>query len=684
MFKNSGAKRQFQIADIKLDPETNQVWQGDEEISLPKLSYQLLKVLVENAPTVLAQDELIRQVWPHMVVGDETLKQRIRLLRKAIGDNAQSPKYIGVVRGLGYRIIPEVKICLTPRSTPIVYDLASSDRPPNIISSTTNKLWRNIAFSLIIFIVVLSSALLTLNQQINSQAQHRSIQNLAVLPFVNITQNKEDDYLASGMTDELITVMSEIDSLRISPLNSVNTYKNSGRSVRKVAQDLNVGAILDGAIYRQNNLIHFSFKLIDTNTSTQLWQAEYDFESDDIIAIQRKVITQVASHLKAKLNKPAILDSLSLTQPTQVVQAYHYYLRGKNYYARYRRQDNLTAVALFQESLQLDPDFGLAYAGLADAYSQGFFQFAASENWRELSLKAALKATSLAPEKADSHKALGLAYYLNGSITQGIESNLRAIKLSPRHPQAATNLAYLYFQKGQLDNALRWNIRAQELAPNYATVYAHMGLTLENQKRYLEAEKSFLKALQLQPDYAFAIGLYTKYLSSQAQLPLARKLIQDAIKKSPSEISLLTLAGEIELIHGNFIQAASYYQQAIEQQPSLKNLELELLNNITLAGIGKHHSALKNNIIQWQNTRMINNEKPRDYYLLALAYAVLNQHDKSAEMLTESISKGWMNINQLNQCQLLEKTLTYKNVKTSIAEVNQKLNQMSNHMNTKL
>ncbi|TQV86659.1 winged helix-turn-helix domain-containing protein [Aliikangiella coralliicola] len=719
MFKTSATKRQFQIEDIKLDPETGQVWRGTEEISLPKLSFQLLRVLVENSPNVLEQEELIGEVWPDMVVGDETLKQRVRLLRKALGDNAQSPKYIGVVRGRGYRLLPEVKILLINQTTPIEYDLASSDRVPNLFTSNTQKLWQNISLALSAFIALLLISLFILSNQLSQKSKSHSLQHLAILPFVNITQNPEDNYLASGMTTELIQVMSEIETLKVSSQQAVQPYARTERSISKIATQLDVGSILDGSLYRQNNLLHLKFKLINTNTSDLLWQAEYDFESDDILAIQRKVISQITSRLKAKLNKSQVLDSLSLTQPTQVVKAYDLYLRGRDYYSRYRQTDNQTAINLYQQSLKLDPTFALAYAGLADAYSQGVYQFGAGESWRKLALESARQSVTLGEERAESHKALGLAYYLNGQLKQAIQSNLRAIKLSPRHAQAATNLAYLYRQTGQLANAMKWNLRAAELNPNYATVYAHLGQTLESLQVYDKAEESYLRALQLQPDYVLATRLYADYLAIHDHHSKAKALISDAIKTFPQEFSYLLTAGEIELYQGQFLEAFSFFQQASLLPHTEENLELQLLLAVSQKILDQNNDDIKQAklmqvIDAWHNLRIKNitiselkaknssfegiqhdermktsetgisaspqivnraSENPRDYFLLAIALSAINKPQSSAEALIEAINRGWTNLRLINHLPLFREIRQLPELKTALKNLQNRIHE---------
>ena len=664
MFKQPSTKKQFQIGDIKLDHDTNQVWRGDNEILLPKLSFKLLKVLAENSPNLLEQEELIGEIWPEMVVGVETLKQRVRLLRKSLGDDAKSPRYIAAVRGRGYRLVPEVKVLLINQVTPIEFDLAGTTKIPNLVNLASLKIWRQISLALMTFIVLLITSLYLLSEQIKHDSKLRSLQHLAILPFINVTQNPEDNYLVSGMTNELIGVMSQIEQLKISPRSASDKYRNSERVISEIANNLNVGAILDGALYRRDKHLHFNFQLIDSNNLTQLWQAEFDFGSDDILAIQRKVITQVSKHLKAKLNPSQILDSLTLTQPTQIVQAYDLYLKGRNYYNRYRQADNLTAIQFYQQALELDPDFSLAHAGLADAYSQAVFQFGALDSWRQLALSSALKAVRLDDSKAESHKALGLAYYLNGNIKKGIETNIRAIKISPSHAQAVTNLAYLYRQTGQLNKALQWNKRAIELTPQYAPVWAHYAQTLENLEQYDDAELNYQKALQLQPDYAFAIHLYANFLNLSDRQSEALQLLESARQSSPNEYEYLFSAGKIYLYSGNYTSATAFFERALKQQhPS--SLELRLLSAIAKHNdsfVSVEQTQLKQlqQITQlWLKQRVAQSDNPQDLFILSLSLAAQKEYQQSAQAIETAVELGWTDKRMILHTQLLEQSLKF-------------------------
>jgi len=386
---------------------------------------------------------------------------------------------------------------------------------PNLSSQEGMRIWRKMSFALMFMIFVLISVLYIVNGQLQDESKKYDYQRLAILPFVNITQNQGDDYLARGMTRELIEVMSSLPDLKVTPMQNIETYNSSQRLVGKIAKRLNVGSILDGSLSRRNERLYFNFKLIDSNSSTVVWQDEYNIDSHDLLAIQRKVLTQLTRHLKASLKNNERVTHLVLTQPTEIVKAYDTYLRGRDYYYRYRKEDNDIAINLFKQAISIDPSFSSAFAGLADAYSQASFQFGATEDYKTYGYQAAIKAVELNPKSEVAYKALAVTQYINGQISDSIASNLIAVKLNPRFIEATTNLGFLYRESGNLEEALKWSLRTIEIDQNYAPGYLHLAQTYAELGKSDQAELYFKHSLMLKPDYALAKNYYEEYLLSR-------------------------------------------------------------------------------------------------------------------------------------------------------------------------
>lgn len=392
MHQNMNHQTEYQFSDLKLNPQLGKVWSETgknaeirDEISLPVLSFKLLQVLVEAGQSIISQEKIIELVWQEQVVGNETLKQRIKLLRKSLGDNAQNPKYIGVVRGRGYFLIPPVKMFIQTVKTNKPYEIIYNSLAPNLTNADSLLLWKkmSIGLSLVIFILMFTLYF--------SKPDYSAIKNIQPLQTIKVNQ--------------VLTV-----------------------------------------------------------------------------------------------------------KPPKMTQAFAYFKKGQSYYLRYKAEDNKIAIQLYQHALDFDPNLAIAYAGLADAYSQGVFQFKADDSWRALALNAAINAVRLSPKSEVAYKALGLAEYLNGQLNEAIISNLKAVDLKPGYLQATTNLGFIYREMGDLEQALKWNFKTIQTDPFYAPGYLHLAQSYQAQGKNKLAERNYIKALELKPDYQLAKDAYTHFL----------------------------------------------------------------------------------------------------------------------------------------------------------------------------
>ncbi|MCI0615261.1 tetratricopeptide repeat protein, partial [bacterium] len=211
-------------------------------------------------------------------------------------------------------------------------------------------------------------------------------------------------YFTDGMTEDIITQLSKIGELKVISRTSIMQYKNSNKGLREIAQELKVGNILEGSVRKEGNQLRITGQLIDAQTDEHIWAETYDRNLEDVFEVQSDVAQQIASALKAKLSSKE--KELVEKKPTENLAAYDYYLKGRDYYGRYHKQDNETAIEMFQKALKLDPNFALAYAGLADAYARRTM-FGFPETWNDSAFEASSKAIALDPNLPEGYKALG-------------------------------------------------------------------------------------------------------------------------------------------------------------------------------------------------------------------------------------------------------------------------------------
>ncbi|MCZ6450865.1 MAG: protein kinase, partial [Deltaproteobacteria bacterium] len=244
----------------------------------------------------------------------------------------------------------------------------------------------------------------------SSVAEEVDSKSIAVLPFDNLSPDPENEYFSLGITADIITQLSKISDLRVTSRTSAMRYQDSEKSVREIAQELQVASILEGSVRRVGNQVRITAQLVDAKTDEHLWAETYDREIEDIFAIQSDVAEQIASSLKVELSPE---DRARIERkPTENLTAYDYYLKGRDQYYSYSREDNERAIEFFNEALEVDPDYALAHGGLADAYAQRWLWYGFGEEWLDSAIEESNKAVALDPDLAETYQAEGLVQRL--------------------------------------------------------------------------------------------------------------------------------------------------------------------------------------------------------------------------------------------------------------------------------
>jgi len=351
--------------------------------------------------------------------------------------------------------------------------------------------------------------------------------SIAVLPFRNLSEEKDNEYFSDGITEDIITQLSKIGDLRVISRTSAMRYKNSEKSLREIGKELDVATILEGSVRRSGNQVRIVAQLIDAYTDEHIWAETYDKELTQIFAIQSNVAEQIAAALKAKLS-PAEKELIE-KKPTVSVTAYDFYLRGRDYYYRYHKQDNENAIELFKTALELDPSYALAYAGLGDSYGQRVGKFGFSTDWLDSAITVSEKALSIDPQLAEAYKALGLAYDFKGWVHKALEAYERSVQLNPNYDPAVGNIGFSNLRIGQFDEALRWMRRSLSHDPSVAFTSFGIGVIYFRLGDDLSAERWFRRATELQPDFAYGVAalaqLYLYHGNYDQAIQTGKKII---------------------------------------------------------------------------------------------------------------------------------------------------------------
>ena len=346
----NSARSRLRLAELEVDLATGTVWRDGNRIDLPDLSYRLLAVLIAHAPGSVNKDDLIREVWGNVVVGDEALAQRVRLLRQALNEDSQNPRFITSVRGRGYRLICPV-------------EPASSVRDPG----SRRWPWLVVAAG---FFAIAILVLQNINiSPVNSPAASSNNFNVvAVLPFQDMSPEQSNRYFADGMQDELLTRLSQMNGLAVISRTSVEQYRGSVTSLPQIASELGATAVIEGSVRIDEQKLRITVQLIDGTSDEHLWAQTYDrkLSVENVFAIQEEVADNIADALQLQFVASA---RTAVELPTDNLDAYNQYLLGRYNTFRQTPESLELAVTYLSRATELDPRFAEAYAALGWAYS---------------------------------------------------------------------------------------------------------------------------------------------------------------------------------------------------------------------------------------------------------------------------------------------------------------------------
>ncbi len=328
---------------------------------------------------------------------------------------------------------------------------------------------------------------------------------MAVLPFANLSADAENEYFTDGLTEELIQALGKVEGLQIPARTSVFALKGSNLTVQEVGKRLAVANVLDGSVRRSGNQLRISAQLIKVADGFHLWSETYDRELEDVFAIQDEIARNIVGALQLTLS-PGEQEALQ-TDRTTDIKAYDFYLRGRGYFRRRTKEDFNSALQMFSKSIEVDPTYAPAYAGLADTYTEFWRNYESTEENLQKADEFSLKAVELGPDSAEAHAARGYALGHQRRYDEAVEEFERAIRLGPTLFEAYFYYGTVSFSQGNLEKAAEMfemasqsapdDIRALQLLPQvYRSLGRPRAVRSTSERRLALAER----LLELDPD----------------------------------------------------------------------------------------------------------------------------------------------------------------------------------------
>jgi adenylate cyclase len=337
--------------------------------------------------------------------------------------------------------------------------------------------------------------------------------SIAVLPFENQNRDPDTDYLCDGIPESIINSLSELPKLKVMSRNSVFHYKGKEMDAQTVGKELKVQTLLTGRVRQRGNGLTIGVELINTQDNSQLWGQQYNRKLADVFAVQEEIAKEVSQKLRLKLT--GAQEEQLAKRPTENLKAFQYYMQGRTAMQRRTSADMLTAVRHYEKALEEDPNYALAYAGLADAYANsGYYGSVAPVEGRRKAEEAAHKALALDPNLPEAHASLGLVYigFAPSNFALGEKELRRAMELSPSLALAHYSSGLSFIRQGRLDEATVELRKARELDPLSSVIARAVAIPNYFKRDYKRAFELLREANELGPPLSatWEIGLYIK------------------------------------------------------------------------------------------------------------------------------------------------------------------------------
>lgn len=368
--------------------------------------------------------------------------------------------------------------------------------------------------------------------------------SIAVLPFTNMSADPEGDFFADGIADEIITALSKVKALKVSSRTSSFTFKGKNDDIREIGRKLQVSTVLEGSIRKSGKRLRLNAQLVSVEDQSQLWAERYDRELEDVFEIQDEIASSIVAALRVVLTED---ERRAIEQvPTSNLDAYEFYLRGRQFFHQHRRKAHEFARQLFERSIELDPGYALAHCGVADCCSFLYQYFDAStENLRKAET-ASKRALELAPHLAEAHASRGLAVSLTGKFEEAEREFQEAMRLDPKSFEAAYFFARACTAQGKSEDAVKWFERAITVRPDdfaalvlLAGAYTDIGRTDDATRAIRRSYDAARKHLDLNPDNPRALYMGAAALSMLGESEKARDWVRRAKDMEPDDPSVL-------------------------------------------------------------------------------------------------------------------------------------------------
>jgi TolB-like protein/DNA-binding winged helix-turn-helix (wHTH) protein/Flp pilus assembly protein TadD len=606
------------VRKLAVDLYTGELWKNGMRTNLPEQPRQILAILLKKPGELVTREDLRKALWPSdtFVDFEHSLNTAMMRLREALGDSSENPRFIETLPRRGYRFIAPVETTVaspvreTKAGEPA--PSADSDVPESggrrdvgeLRAQLSAKQWKGKIADLprallaggLLVVCLGAITLLTFHYLQNASAMESEtarINSVVVLPLENLSPDKSEDYFADGMTDELIARLATVSSLRVLSRTTAMAYKGTHKSLPEIARELNVGAVVEGAVVRSADHVRITAELVQVPADRHIWAETYESPIGDSLALQNQVATAIVNAIRIKLT-PVEQKQLATARPVST-DSYEDYLKGRYYYSNNRSSEGLTkAIEYFRKATQEDPRNALAYSGLANCYATMGSTLVGTMPSLEAAAKArvaALKAIEIDSNLAEAQVALSTVQIkYDWDWAQAAKGFQRAIELNPSYSTAYQRYSLYLMAMGRTQESVIQINHARELDPLSVSVNFSLGWRLYMAHQYDQAIEQLRNTIELEPNFAVAHVILGQAYEQKGLHDQAITELQNAAAISDSTPLALAALGHAYATMGRKAEAQAVLYRLLH--PPKKNYVSPFYVAVVYEGLGRQEEAM--------------------------------------------------------------------------------------------
>jgi TolB-like protein/DNA-binding winged helix-turn-helix (wHTH) protein/Flp pilus assembly protein TadD len=582
-------------------------------LKLPEQPFQVLVVLLEKPGEIVTREELRNRLWPGdtFVDFDHGLNNAVMRLREVLGDASENPRFVETIPRRGYRFIAPVAGSALPEPTTTDSEVESGLVPVAAASQTVEQAGLTdgsqgasirrrpvtLRFAILIAAILVLAGFVgagLFHYTRGGTTQSNRVQNksLVVLPIENLSGDKDQEYFADGMTDDLIANLAKIRSLRVISRSTAMAYKGTRKPLSQIAGELNVDAVFEGTVLRVGDRVRITAELVQVSTDRHLWAETYESQMGDILALQNRVSSAIVNEIRINLT-PEDQERLA-RNPAVAPEGYENYLKGR-YYWNKRSDENLTrAIGYFEQATHQDPQYALAYAGLSDCYaiiSAEIFGTMPAAEAAPKAKAAALKALEIDPTLSEAETSLATVKFNYDWDWSGAAAGFaKSIQDNPSYATAYQRYSLYLMAMGRTEDSVEQIDKARELDPLSISINFSLGWRFYMARQYDRAIQQLRNTLEMDPSYELPHLVLGLSYAQKGDFGLAIPELRKAVELSHGTALMTSALANVYARSGNKAEAERLLGDLISE--SKRQYVSPYYFAVVYVGLGRQEDAI--------------------------------------------------------------------------------------------